>query len=88
MSFNATIHHKGSVYIFEIRREAPGIYLAYWVYSEDENIHFPGKITLIRGVRNWKGSIEDETALSRLGSSIEDYYTEQKAYKALFKIRF
>ena len=63
MRFNTTIRHKGSVCLFEIRREAPGIYLAHLVYSEDENIQFPCKITLIRGIRNWKGSVGDETAL-------------------------
>lgn len=78
MRLNATIRHKRSVCVFEIKREAPGIYLAHLVCSEDENTQFPGNITLIRGIRNWKGSIEDATVLFQLGFAIENYYQDQK----------
>ena len=57
---------------FQVRQEGPGIYIANLVtYNGEENKRPPGKITLIRGARQWTGSIDDEVLLNALGTQIE-----------------
>lgn len=66
--------HLGSRWAcFIIRKEGPGIYFANLVsYDGEEKTRPPEGITLIRGARQWNGSIDDEILLNALGKQIDD----------------
>ena len=58
---------------FRIFREKPGIYSATLVYYEGERkLKIPTEITLVRGVRQWTASHDDEILISELGRRIEE----------------
>lgn len=74
MTLNSKIRYKGALACFEIQRDAPGIYSADLLYYEGRKDQSPpGKITLIRGLYHWTGSVEDKRLLDELGTTIRTY---------------
>lgn len=77
MKLDAIVKHGNGRAHFKIRRENPGIYYASLVkYDGSWQFKPPEEITLVRGVRQWTGSHEDETLLSQLGKVIEEAYSK------------
>jgi len=65
------VKYQGARYFFKVRRENPGIYFAELIYYEGNQIStLPREITLIRGLRQWTGSIDDKVLLNELGNVI------------------
>ncbi len=76
MEIMTSVSYKGALAHFLIRRENPGIYYADLVNYEGEEKKRPPKgITLIRGVRSWSGSVDDDFLLLKLGKAVEEAYT-------------
>ena len=72
MEIIASFIYKGALAEFNIRRENSGIYYADLLAYEGETANEPPKkITIIRGIRQWTGSYNDDYLLSRLGEIIE-----------------
>lgn len=72
MELETIIKYRSSAACYRIQNESEGIFSAYLLYFEgDENQAPPNGITLVKGIRNWTGSVEDETLLSELGKFID-----------------
>ncbi|HUQ97070.1 MAG TPA: hypothetical protein VM010_05355 [Chitinophagaceae bacterium] len=57
---------------FRIQKERAGIYTAYLICFEGDDVHTPPEaITLLKGFRNWTGSVDDEVLLAQLGAFID-----------------
>ena len=79
MEFEATLAYNDGTACFKIRKENPGIYSARLLYFEGpKKARPPKEIVLIRGVRHWTGSYENEELLNKLGKAIEDFLNEAK----------
>lgn len=75
MDLKASIKYGSGFASFEIRRESPGVYHAALVYFDgDEKKAPPPEITLVRGIRQWTGSLDDSDLLNELGRIIEESY--------------
>jgi hypothetical protein len=73
MEIVASFNYKGALAHFKIRRENSGIYYADLFSYEGEAANAPPeKLTIIRGIRQWTGSYNDDYLLSRLGEIIEN----------------
>jgi len=74
MELNTAVIYQGATAYFKIKSEALGVYSATLLHYSGEEEQRPSRnITLLRGVRQWTGSIEDKALLSSLGKEIEDY---------------
>jgi hypothetical protein len=72
MQFEADIPYGQGKAMFRISRENPGIYCASLLYFDgDQQQSPPMEITLIRGIRGWTGSENDEILINVLGNLIE-----------------
>lgn len=77
MKLEAIVKYGNGRAHFKIHKENPGIYYANLLhYDGAKQFSPPHKITLIRGVRQWTGSHEDETLLNELGKVIEETYNK------------
>ena len=66
------IKYRSSAACYRIQNESEGIFSANLLYFDgDDNLAPPEGITLVKGIRNWTGSVEDETLLSELGKFID-----------------
>jgi hypothetical protein len=75
MDLKANVNYNNSSACFLIHRDSPGVYHADLVfYDGDDKLPPPEKITLVRGVRQWRGSYEDVDLLYQLGKIIEEAY--------------
>ena len=73
------VNYKGSDACFSIRPERNGIYTASLIsFTGESNQSPPEKITLVKGVRNWAGSIEDDILLSELGKFIDTHWHQNE----------
>lgn len=73
MELKANIKYNGHSACFFIKKDSPGVYHADLVYYDgDEESSPPKTITLIRGLRKWRGSWEDGDLLNDLGKIIEE----------------
>ena len=71
--------YRGSDACFSIRPESRGIYTASLMsFSGESGQRPPEKITLLKGVRNWAGSIEDDILLSELGKFIDSNWHQNE----------
>jgi hypothetical protein len=78
MEFEAAISYGSGKARFRITKENPGIYYACLLNFDKVNEQFPpSKITLIRGIRCWRGSDHDDRLINALGHLIEDYFMTQ-----------
>ena len=72
MKLNAKIKYKSAHAHFRIHQESAGIYTAYLISFDGEDTQsLPKEITLLKGVRSWTGSIDDEVLLKQLGAFID-----------------
>ena len=80
MELEATVNYADGMACFKIVKENAGVYHAYLLYFEGSQNLSPSKeIVLIRGIRCWAGSCEDDNLLNKLGKIIEDFLTEESA---------
>ena len=74
MEIVASFNYKGALAHFKLRKENSGIYYADLVsYEGDASNAPPDKLTIIRGIRQWTGSYNDDYLLFRLGEIIETH---------------
>jgi hypothetical protein len=79
MELEAAIEYKGGSACFRIHHEGKGIYTAYLLSYDGESArNTPEKITLVKGIRNWAGSVEDDVLLSELGGFIDKYWEQNE----------
>jgi hypothetical protein len=72
MEFEAVVPYGSGKAWYRISKENPGIYCASLLNFDPEGEPYPpSEITLIRGIRSWKGSENDETLINLLGQLIE-----------------
>jgi len=75
MDLDATIQYNNGRALFRIRREAAGIYYASLLHFDgDLRLAPPGEITLVRGIRQWTGSLDNKTLLNGLGQAVEEHF--------------
>lgn len=72
MEMKAVVMYRGGMAHYSITQENEGIYSAHLNRYDGRVDHYPPyKVTLIKGVQNWSGNIEDATLLNNLGRVIE-----------------
>ena len=72
MEIAASFNYKGALAHFKIRKENSGIFYAdLFRYEGEPSNAPPEKLIIIRGIRQWTGSYNDDYLLSRLGEIIE-----------------
>lgn len=72
MELETIIRYRSFAACYKIQNEAEGIFTANLMYHDGDDGHAPPEgITLVKGVRNWTGSVEDENLLSELGKFID-----------------
>lgn len=75
MEFEAPVSYGSGKALFRITKENPGIYYACLLTFDKVNEQSPpSRITLIRGIRCWRGSDNDDMLINALGNLIEDYF--------------
>jgi hypothetical protein len=80
MEFDAEVPYGQGKALFRISKENPGIYSAALLRYDGDQQHSPPRvITLIRGIRGWTGSENDEILINVLGNLIEAHLT--KSYR-------
>ena len=73
MELEATIKYRSSNALFKIQKESEGIFTATLLrFNGGNTIAPPVRITLVRGIRNWTGSTDDEILLGELGKFIDN----------------
>lgn len=81
MDVEAQINYKDSPVRFRIRQERKGIFTACLISPEDANNRdLPKEITMIRSIRNWTGSIDDEKLLRELGGCIDAHWPARERH--------
>lgn len=72
MWFSAIANYKGGLAKYNIIQENENVYHAILVkYDGKEDKTPPSNVVLIRSVRHWSGSIEDQNLLDELGVVID-----------------
>ena len=66
------IVYKGALAHYNIVREKDDVYSAF-IKSYNGIDQPPPTVTLIKSIRHWTGSVEDDELLSELGEAIERY---------------
>ena len=68
MELDAVVNYGDGRACFKIQKENPGIYHARLLYFEGNKKQGPPKeLVLMRGIRYWTGSHENEALLNELG---------------------
>lgn len=84
MEFEAAVSYGSGNALFRISRENPGIYNAVLLsFDGNNNQHVPAAITLIRGIRGWTGSENDDILINELGHFIELHTTSSVGNKVI-----
>lgn len=74
---DALIKYKNGNACFKIKKGKEGIFTANLVNYDGEHTQAPPEgIILVRGIRYWTGSVEDETLLSELGKFIDSSWPQ------------
>ncbi|HEV7329996.1 MAG TPA: hypothetical protein VGN63_03055 [Flavisolibacter sp.] len=72
MELETIIKFRSSAACYRIQNDSEGIFTANLIYFEgDDEQAPPAGITMVKGIRNWTGSVEDEILLSELGKFID-----------------
>jgi hypothetical protein len=66
----AVVVYKGALAHYFITQEKPDVFNASLLEYRGEGQPVP-HITLVRGMRHWSGSVEDESLLQELGAAID-----------------
>jgi hypothetical protein len=76
VELEAIITYRSSSARFKIQNENEGIFTANLLNFDGDCTSAPAqKITLVKGIRYWTGSIDDEILLSELGKFIDLNWT-------------
>lgn len=76
VELEAKIIYKSSSACYKIQNDTEGIFTANLLYFDgDKTIAPPKGVTLVKGIRYWTGSIDDEILLTELGKYIDEYWT-------------
>lgn len=79
MEMEAKVKYGQGLACYQIRREAPGIYFADLAYYDGEGSRMPpAAISLVRGIRQWTGSCDDDGLLNEIGKIIEEHLSESE----------
>ncbi|NTS43475.1 hypothetical protein HRG84_21535 [Flavisolibacter sp. BT320] len=79
MELETIIRYRSIAACYKVQNEAEGIFTANLLYHDGDTEQAPPEgITLVKGVRNWTGSVEDETLLSELGKFIDANWPVQR----------
>jgi len=79
VELEALIQYRSSTACFRIHTEGEGIYTAYLIsFNGQESQLPPDEITLLKGVRNWTGSTEDDVLLDKLGEFINTHWMQHE----------
>jgi hypothetical protein len=71
MEIVVVVRYKGGNATYKIRPEVSGIYHADLMhFDQPGNSALPQTVTLIRSVRSWKGSTDDQELLNQLGAAL------------------
>lgn len=71
------IEYKSGRACFRIRQEREGIFTASLVSVDGgHGPDLPKEITMVRSVRNWTGSVDDEILLRELGTFIDTFWPQ------------
>lgn len=70
MMMEVVIVYKGALAFYSIVREKDDVYSAY-LKKYSGPVQPPCTITLVKSIRHWTGSVEDDELLFELGKSIE-----------------
>ena len=66
------LRYRGGHVHYRLHEEAERIFTAYMVSFDGNSTNSPAEeITLVKGVRNWTGSVEDDLLLQELGKFID-----------------
>jgi hypothetical protein len=77
VELEAMIAYKNGRACFRIHQESEGIFTAYLITFLGENSESPPEeITMVRSIRNWIGSTEDEILLRELGAFIDNQWAK------------
>ena len=72
MWFTGIANYEGGLAHYNIIQEKEGLYHAILVkYDGKPTNKPPSNIILVRGMRHWSGSVEDENLLNQLGTVID-----------------
>jgi hypothetical protein len=73
MEWKAVVRFLGDRAYYEVIPEQHGIYQARLVqYEGPSGITPPENVTLVKGIRRWNGSYEEQDFLNELGNAIEN----------------
>lgn len=79
------IEYKNRPACFRIHQESEGIFTAYLLSYTGNGTNSPAaEITLVKGVRNWAGSVEDDQLLRELGGFIETHWLKYLSSSTFF----
>jgi len=80
VELEAKIKYKTGNACFKIQKDTEGIYTASLLNYDGENALSPPEgIILVRGIRYWTGSVEDEILLTELGKLIDAHWLEKNS---------
>lgn len=73
MELETIISYRSKNACYKIQSESEGIFTANLLsFDGEDNLAPPAGITLVKGIRNWTGSVEDEVLLGELGRFIDE----------------
>ena len=82
MKLRAVVKMDEAVAHFAVSHKGPGMYHADLVRYDGQPGHEPpSRILLIRGVRQWTGSCDNEALLDRIGREIDRAVTEAPIFR-------
>lgn len=82
MEIMASVKFKGGITHYIIKSGNSGLYHARLVRHEgDLSEQPPNEITIIRGIRQWTGSYNEDFLIEKLGEMIEDAIARRSANK-------
>ena len=82
MKLEAVVNIEGDAAHFHVSPRAPGMYQAELVrFTGRPDTAPPSRIILVRGVRQWAGSCDNEVLLNQLGQAIEGAVADAPIFK-------
>lgn len=77
MKLELMLIYNGGNAFYKIHQEEVGIFTAYLISFDGKATQAPPEIiTLVKSVRNWTGSAEDDSLIRDLGDLIDSYYSQ------------
>jgi hypothetical protein len=70
MMMEVVIVYKGALAFYNVIHEKDNVYSAF-IIKYDGQVQLESTLTLVKSIRHWTGSVEDDELLFELGRSIE-----------------